>query len=177
MIYIESPAGVGFSTAKGDAAMSQNDMQSSMDNLAAINAWFDKFPEYKNHDLYVSGESYGGIYVPYLAWQIYEQNLRAKWNTALKTIKIKGYLVGNGATNWYYDVDPTYAATTYNFNLIDDITYNNYTHNDCLFSFATAAQPFVIPHNNSMTCWYAEWSMHNLTEDLNWYDLYRPKYQ
>jgi len=30
--------------------------------------WFAKFPEFKGHDLYISGESYGGIYVPYWMW-------------------------------------------------------------------------------------------------------------
>ena len=39
-----------------------------MDNLIAVLAWFEKFPEFKGNDLYISGESYAGIYVPYLSW-------------------------------------------------------------------------------------------------------------
>ncbi len=68
MIYLEAPAGVGYSQAATNASKHTNDMVTSQDNLAALLMWFDKFPEFKNHDFYVSGESYGGVYVPYLSW-------------------------------------------------------------------------------------------------------------
>ena len=48
--------------------MSANDMTSSEDAFVALQAWYTKFPEFKVNDLYISGESYAGIYVPYLAW-------------------------------------------------------------------------------------------------------------
>jgi carboxypeptidase C (cathepsin A) len=48
--------------------MTTNDMLSSQDALVAMQAWYDKFPEFLSNDLYLSGESYAGIYVPYLAW-------------------------------------------------------------------------------------------------------------
>jgi serine carboxypeptidase-like clade I len=43
-------------------------MTQSEDALAALKAWYVKFPEYLNNQLFVSGESYAGIYVPYLTW-------------------------------------------------------------------------------------------------------------
>ena len=68
MLYIESPAGVGFSIAGGPGDTENNDMSSSEDAFIALQAWFAKFPTFKDRELYISGESYGGIYVPYLTW-------------------------------------------------------------------------------------------------------------
>ena len=54
-------------------------MVQSQDALAALKQWFIKFPEYLPNQLFVSGESYGGIYVPYLTWQIYQNNQQAAY--------------------------------------------------------------------------------------------------
>ena len=54
-------------------------MVQSQDALAALKEWFVKFPEYLPNQLFVSGESYGGIYVPYLTWQIYQNNQQAAY--------------------------------------------------------------------------------------------------
>jgi len=35
------------------------------ENLVSLLNWYKKFPEFKTNDLYISGESYAGIYVPY----------------------------------------------------------------------------------------------------------------
>ena len=75
MLYIESPAGVGYSYCDSPRYCQSGDESSSLDNLEALFSFFKKFPEYLKNDLYLSGESYAGIYVPYLAWRIYEYNL------------------------------------------------------------------------------------------------------
>lgn len=33
---------------------------SASDNLAFLENWFEKYPEYKNRDFYITGESYAG---------------------------------------------------------------------------------------------------------------------
>jgi len=69
MLYIESPAGVGFSIAGEETSdWTQNDMSQSEDAMIALKEWYVKFPERVENNLFVSGESYGGIYVPYLSW-------------------------------------------------------------------------------------------------------------
>lgn len=75
MIYLESPAGVGFSPWNiQDEFMIYNDMIQSEDAYIALREWYKRFPEFgpgdgnQNNALYISGESYGGIYSPYLAW-------------------------------------------------------------------------------------------------------------
>ena len=70
MLYIESPAGVGFSFCDNPSLCNFDDFNSSEDNLNAVLSFYQKFTEFRNHDLYISGESYAGIYVPFLAWRI-----------------------------------------------------------------------------------------------------------
>ncbi|WRX23905.1 Peptidase S10 [Theobroma cacao] len=61
MLYLESPAGVGFSySANKSFYTSVNDEMTARDNLAFLEKWLAKFPEYKNRDLFITGESYGG---------------------------------------------------------------------------------------------------------------------
>lgn len=62
--------------------------------------FFKKYPEFKNNEFYISGESYGGIYVPTLALKIVEYNKNV---SALERINLRGFAVGNGVTNWNYD--------------------------------------------------------------------------
>jgi cathepsin A (carboxypeptidase C) len=47
VIWLESPAGVGYSYAGTQADLSTNDMVQSQDALAALYSWYAKFPEYK----------------------------------------------------------------------------------------------------------------------------------
>jgi len=68
MLYIESPAGVGWSVGNTTADLKHSDMSQSKDAFKALESFYNKFPERLTNELFVSGESYGGIYVPYLSW-------------------------------------------------------------------------------------------------------------
>jgi len=75
MLYIESPAGVGYSRCNNADECVFTDENSATDNLTAILAWYERFTQYKQHELYVSGESYAGIYVPYVSYEIDQHNV------------------------------------------------------------------------------------------------------
>ena len=90
VLYIEQPAGVGFSYSDS-LNYAHNDDSSSLDNLAAVEKFYELFPEYRSNEFYISGESYAGIYVPMLAYQI----ITAKSYTGAK---LNGIMVGNGCT-------------------------------------------------------------------------------
>lgn len=68
VLYIESPAGVGFSVANTSADYVHSDISQSEDLFTGLRDFFNAFPEYRSKDLYITGESYAGVYVPYLAW-------------------------------------------------------------------------------------------------------------
>ena len=101
MLYIESPAGVGFSYCKGvEQCNTWDDDIVAENNLAAVLSWFEKFPEFKTNKLYISGESYAGIYVPYLTNAIDQYNtVNADDDTVFKP-NLQGFAVGNGVTNY-----------------------------------------------------------------------------
>eukprot|EP01083_Nonionella_stella_P059754 156426_1 len=75
IIFLESPAGVGFSYCNGPegpmySCPDWNDTLVAQDNHAIIQQFFKSYPEYMTNDFYVFGESYAGIYVPTLVMQI-----------------------------------------------------------------------------------------------------------
>lgn len=68
VIFLESPAGVGFSYSMNSSDYSDvGDQITAEDTYVFLLNWFNRFPEYKGRDFYIAGESYGGHYVPQIA--------------------------------------------------------------------------------------------------------------
>lgn len=116
LLFLESPAGVGFSYTNsssdlyttGDQRTGNNNSLLSLYNLifrpsnvffliksAAEDSyrflvnWFERFPQYKHRDFYIVGESYAGHFVPQLSKLVHERNKGFK-NPA---INLKGFMV------------------------------------------------------------------------------------
>lgn len=70
--------------------------------------------------MWLSGESYAGVYVPYLAYQIDQYNTKYKDQPQYYKPNLKGYMVGNGVTNWTLDTDPAYIDMAYWHGLYSD---------------------------------------------------------
>ena len=68
VIFLESPAGVGFSysNTSSDYGLS-GDWRTAVDSYTFLLHWLERFPEYKGRDFYIAGESYAGHYIPELA--------------------------------------------------------------------------------------------------------------
>jgi carboxypeptidase C (cathepsin A) len=124
MLFIEAPAGVGFSYSDVPSDYVTGDNQTAFDNYNAILSFLDKFPEYNNNSFYITSESYGGHYMPTLAQTIVDQN---KVNP--KKINFKGFAVGNPYTD---PVSNNYGAmTTFGgHQLVDKPTYDAWVK-DC----------------------------------------------
>lgn len=78
-------------------------------------------------------------------------------------------MVGNGATNWDYDVSPSFPGTLYGFNLITRKMITDYHANNCVYYFNDFR-----PHNGTAACDDIWGNMQDLVSDLDWYDLYLP---
>ena len=67
MLYIESPTGVGFSYGGDGDDYLAGDWSTAKDNFKLLQSFFERFPGLQSNDLYLSGESYSGHYIPSLA--------------------------------------------------------------------------------------------------------------
>ena len=94
LLYITSPQGVGFSLGKAKVL---SDSTVAKFNLKALLAFFVKFPNLKKNPFYMSGESYAGVYVPTLAYEIIKFNKLPESKD--KIINLKGIMVGNACTD------------------------------------------------------------------------------
>lgn len=121
MVYIESPAGVGFSYADDKADYSTGDEQTAIDNYNLIQAFLVRFPELADNDLYISSESYGGHYMPTLAKQIVDSNTAG----VEPTLNFKGFAVGNPYTDPYSGT-PAMMDTYWGHQLVDKPTWDQY---------------------------------------------------
>eukprot|EP01128_Nolandella_sp_AFSM9_P002197 TRINITY_DN12581_c0_g1_i1.p1 TRINITY_DN12581_c0_g1~~TRINITY_DN12581_c0_g1_i1.p1 ORF type:complete len:442 (-),score=83.34 TRINITY_DN12581_c0_g1_i1:52-1377(-) len=88
VLYIEAPAGVGFSYSNDPSDYNTNNKKTAADNYVFLNLWLKLFPEYFNRPLWITGESYAGDYVPDLMTLILEGDGPLKNN-------LKGTLLGN----------------------------------------------------------------------------------
>jgi len=108
VLYVEQPSGVGLSWSADQAHHSTNDEQASADNLLFLKAFFEVFSGFRTNEFYVTGESYGGHYVPQLSMRILEDP------AFMKSINMKGLFIGNPGINsdWYYNINE-YAFLTF----------------------------------------------------------------
>jgi len=90
VLYIDNPVGTGFSRVDEDGHVT-NTSQIGDQLYRFIYQFYQVFEEYRGIDLYITGESYAGKYVPAMAFAIHEGNQIAE-----KKIPLKGISIGDG---------------------------------------------------------------------------------
>ncbi|XP_057961666.1 serine carboxypeptidase-like 20 [Malania oleifera] len=99
IIYLDSPAGVGFSYSTSISAYTTDDVQTAIDTHNFLLQWLNQYPEFQENPFYIAGESYAGIYVPTLASEV----VKGIQAGSKPNINLKGYMVGNGITDNHFD--------------------------------------------------------------------------
>jgi carboxypeptidase C (cathepsin A) len=117
MVYVEQPAGVGFSYSDDKDDYKTGDKQAAEDAYNLVKGWLNRFSSYKSNKLYWSSESYGGHYMPTFAAEIVSQNST--------DINFQGFLVGN-PYNDFYSGSGAMIDTYWGHQLVDGITWNKY---------------------------------------------------
>jgi serine carboxypeptidase-like clade 2 len=124
VIFLESPAGVGFSYSNTKSDYTVGDDRTANDTYVFLLKFFDRYPQYQGRAFWITGESYGGHYVPQLANRILQGNAEGK---AMK-INLEGIMVGNA---WTYSVFDNRGAVDYWYThaLISNETYQGIINN------------------------------------------------
>ncbi|PIO65566.1 serine carboxypeptidase [Teladorsagia circumcincta] len=122
VVYIESPAGVGYSYST-DGNITTNDDQTSLENYVAVKQFFTTFPQFRHHATFIMGESYGGVYVPTLTARIVDGQKEFP-------INLKGMALGNGYVNEKLNID-TSIRYAYGHGIIDEKTWNTLEKDCC----------------------------------------------
>ncbi|KAK4491372.1 hypothetical protein RD792_002111 [Penstemon davidsonii] len=159
VIFLESPAGVGFSYSNRSSDYITGDKQTATDTYTFLVNWLERFPEYKSRDFYITGESYAGHYVPQLAALILQNNK----STNQTVINLKGIAIGNA----YIDAEDE-AKGLYDYiwthALISDEVHEGIVKN-CNFSFGATI---------SQACEDYGTLADNAISHLYGYDIYAP---
>lgn len=122
LLFLDSPAGVGWSYSNGTSTYNYNDERVANETLTFLLKWYEKFPEYKTRDLVITGESYAGHYIPQLA----EKILRHNTNPGAYKFNLGAITIGNPLLNYGIDTKATYFFL-WSHGLISDKTYKGVT--------------------------------------------------
>ncbi|KAM7270526.1 hypothetical protein ACFE04_029740 [Oxalis oulophora] len=118
MLYLESPAGTGFSYSTNSSFSNYiTDEMTARDNLVFLQRWLEKYPKYKSRDFFITGESYAGHFVPQLAELVMKS--KEKFN-------LKGIAIGNPVLEYETDMNSK-AEFLWSHGLISDSTYEGVT--------------------------------------------------
>ncbi|KAG2134925.1 Alpha/Beta hydrolase protein [Suillus bovinus] len=90
VLWVEQPIGTGFSQGIGHA---QNEDDVSAQLVGFMQQFLEVFSELKGKKLYLSGESYAGMYVPYIANYIYEDPTRLD-------LSLQGIWINDPVISW-----------------------------------------------------------------------------
>uniref|UniRef100_A0A803PQV5 Carboxypeptidase n=1 Tax=Cannabis sativa TaxID=3483 RepID=A0A803PQV5_CANSA len=121
MLYLETPVGVGFSYSTDTSSyVAVDDEATARENLVFLQRWFKKFPHYKNTDLFLTGESYAGHYIPQLA------KLMVQVNRKKKVFNLKGIALGNPVLEYATDFNSR-AEFLWSHGLLSDTTYEMFS--------------------------------------------------
>uniref|UniRef100_A0A4Q8K548 Carboxypeptidase n=1 Tax=Liphistius sp. SGP-2016 TaxID=1905180 RepID=A0A4Q8K548_9ARAC len=161
VIFLEAPAGVGYSYSD-DQKYETDDDTVSQDNYLALQHFFVKYPEFKKNDFYITGESYGGIYVPTLSVRVL---------TEPASINFKGFAVGNGFLD-QRNLSNSIVFFAYYHGLLGKELWNNLESYCCTSSISPETCDFT--SNCSINCSKAVFEVARVitTSGLNIYNLY-----
>jgi hypothetical protein len=93
MLFIDNPVGAGFSYTSKNGYCKDTKECVARNLYSLLTQFYTVFPEQQKNQLWITGESYAGVYVPTLAYSIVEAKKAGACD-----INLIGIAVGNGCT-------------------------------------------------------------------------------
>eukprot|EP01084_Bolivina_argentea_P279994 478748_1 len=152
MLFVDQPINTGFSFCDKGKEVTNEDLLGS-NFVTFLSGFYECHPEYASNPLYITGESYAGRYIPFIA----------KWIISKGTnMNLKGLAIGNG----HYDPNimvvagPNYAFATG----ILDAQQHEYIANQVKYGMG------LVDENNITQCNMATDIVLNVTNNI--YSIY-----
>ncbi|KAI9395114.1 hypothetical protein POPTR_005G187700v4 [Populus trichocarpa] len=142
LLFVESLAGVGWSYSNTSSDYTIGDAKTAKDMHMFFLKLYDKFPEFKSRELFLTGESYAEHCIPQLAEVPLDHNAQS---TDFK-FNIKGVAIGNPLLRLNRDVLAKFKIFWSDGMISDEIRLK--IMNECDFYDYT----FASPHNVTDTC-------------------------
>ncbi|XAR53086.1 Carboxypeptidase D [Bertholletia excelsa] len=162
LLFVEAPAGVGWSYSNTSTDYICGDDSTAGDLLIFMLKWYEKFPDFKSRPLFLTGESYAGHYIPQLANVILDHNHQSE---GFK-FDVKGVAIGNPLLRLDRDVPATYEYFWSHGMISDELGLT--IMSDCKFD----DYMFPSPHNVSEACNRAmAEANHVVSNYINIYDV------
>jgi vitellogenic carboxypeptidase-like protein len=109
MLFWDQPAGTGYSNVSPVTYINTEEEMAAQ-FVTALQNFYSKHPEYRSNPVYLTGESYAGKYIPYIAREISRRNQAFRE----PPINLKGMAIGDG---WMYPERQTKDQIEYAFML------------------------------------------------------------
>ncbi|RLM01047.1 hypothetical protein CFD26_108916 [Aspergillus turcosus] len=136
VLYVDQPAGTGFSTASNPYPVRDND-RVTLDFYKWLQSFFSHFSHLRSKRVHMIGESYAGIYIPYFAYAIAEN--QENYPIDLRSISLGDGTLGNPAAMTAVTVG-TFLESKKNLLQIPDEILSVFTQADQTCGFTTVLQ-------------------------------------
>ncbi len=121
LLFIESPAGVGFSFRTNANKYETDDFETAQINFHALKSFFAKFPQFTgDRKFFLAGQSYASRYIVHLS--------KAILDSKLFPLNFGGFVIGNG--DFDPELDVAFFIPTLKVYRVDDFSWlpmTNYT--------------------------------------------------
>ena len=115
MIYLDSPSGVGYSYSDTPSDYNTGDNQTAVDSTRFLEQFFQLYPEFAGNTFWITGESYAGVYITTLAYNVLFNSTATQLQANLRK---GGLMLGNPVTGSCFSF---HCCIDEQFNGADDV--------------------------------------------------------